>query len=458
MDKISLYSFIDFILAPIYIGILYFLANNYKNKHIGTNPVFKYFMRGFQLKIIGAIGFFSIYVFYYGGGDTTAFFQSSGLLSKLITTHAYQYFSIMFGNISEQNFMAFYEAKLCCPQYYKDFNTFAIVRYISPIVIFSGFSYISSTIIVSFLTYICIWRLFLVFTELYPGMEKKLAIAILYIPTVIFWGSGILKDSVAYAGACLFTYTLFQFFIKKNRKYKYIILMIISSYIMITLKPYIFVALLPGSLIWYFFNRIAGIQSAAVKILLAPAVIGLGLFATSLITSRLQDSLGQYGDMDKALKKAQINKFDLQREEAYGGNSFNIGEFDGSLGSALRLLPAAVVAGLYRPFIFEAGNLVNLLTALENTILLFLTLKVLARAGPFRFFKYVFSEPLILFSFVFCIIFAFAVGLSTSNFGALARYKIPAVPFFWAMLFIIDYKISQEKFKFGLLKKDDTIK
>jgi hypothetical protein len=457
MDKISLYSFIDFILAPLYIGILYFLANNYKNKHIGNNPVFKYFMKGFQLKIIGAIGFFSIYVFYYGGGDTTAFFQSSGLLSKLITSHAYQYFSIMFGNISEQNFMAFYEAKLCCPQYYKDFNTFAIVRYISPIVILSGFSYISSTIIVSYFTYICIWRLFLVFTELYPGMEKKLAIAILYIPSVIFWGSGILKDSVAFAGACLFTYTLYQFFIKKDRKFKYIALMIISSYLMVTLKPYIFVALLPGSFIWVYFQKIAGIQSTAVKIFMAPAVIGIGLLSTSLITSRLESSLGNYGDIDKALQKAQINKFDLQRE-AYGTNSFEIGEFDGSAGSALRLLPAAVIAGLYRPFIFEARNVVNLLTAIENTLLLLLTLKVIARAGPFKFLKYVFSEPLILFSFVFSIIFAFAVGLSTSNFGALARYKIPAVPFFWAMLFIIEHKISQEKLKLGLSKKDDTIK
>jgi len=453
MDKILLYSFLDFVLAPFYIAIIFFFANNYKNKKIATNPIYKYYVRGLQLKIVGAIGFFAIYVFYYGGGDTTAFFQSSGLLTKLFMSHPYQYFSIMFGNLSEQNLTAFFNAGLCCPQYYKDFNTFAIVRYVSPIVAISGFSYISSTIIFSYLTYICIWRLFIVFNELYPNFEKKLAIAILYLPTPIFWGSGILKDSLAFAGACIFTYSIYVFFIKKEKKFKYIFLLIMGSYIMVTLKPYIFVALLPGAAAWIFFNRIAKIQSTAIKLIAAPIIIGIGLLLTSVIMSRLKSSLGAYGDIDTALKKAQVSKFDLQRKE-YGTNSFNIGEFDGSIGSAARLFPAAIVAGLYRPFVFEARNFVNFLTALENLFILLLTLRVMLKIGPFRMIRNIFSEPLILYSFLFSVFFAFAVGLSTSNFGALARYKIPAIPFFVAMLFILEYKKDETKDK--ILLNDDN--
>jgi hypothetical protein len=457
MDKIELYSLLDFILAPFYIAIIFFFANNTKNKNIGDNPVYKYYIRGLQLKMVGAIGFFLVYVFYYGGGDSTAFFQSSSLLSKLITSHTGNYFSILFGNNNEQNFTAFWDANLCCPQYYKDTATFTVVRYISPIVMLSGFSYLASTIIFSYISYLCIWRLFLVFTELYPQNEKRLAIALLFVPSVLFWGSGMLKDSIAYSAAALFTYAIFNFFIKRNRSVKFAAMILISSFFMITVKAYIFVALLPGTATWIFFQRISRIQSTGMKILLAPLILGFGLLITSLVTSRLKDSLGTYGDLDDALKKAQINKDDLSRD-VYGSNSFNIGEFDGSLGSALRLFPAAIVAGLFRPFIFEARNVVNLISALENTLLMLLTFKILLQAGPFRLLKYIFSEPLILFSFIFSIFFAFAVGLSTSNFGALARYKIPAIPFFCAMLFIIEYKIIEAKQLKKQFLEDEPVK
>jgi len=41
---------------------------------------------------------------------------------------------------------------------------------------------------------------------------------------------------------------------------------------------------------------------------------------------------------------------------------------------------------------------------------------------------------------------AFGVGIATANFGALVRYKIPLVPFYFSALFLI-YQISEkEKF------------
>jgi hypothetical protein len=40
---------------------------------------------------------------------------------------------------------------------------------------------------------------------------------------------------------------------------------------------------------------------------------------------------------------------------------------------------------------------------------------------------------------VFSIVFAFAIGISTFNFGSLVRYKIPIYPFFLSMLFVLNY-------------------
>jgi hypothetical protein len=47
------------------------------------------------------------------------------------------------------------------------------------------------------------------------------------------------------------------------------------------------------------------------------------------------------------------------------------------------------------------------------------------------------KDPNIIFCLIFSLIFAFAVGISSYNFGALSRYKIPCLPFYAAFLFIL---------------------
>ncbi len=70
-----------------------------------------------------------------------------------------------------------------------------------------------------------------------------------------------------------------------------------------------------------------------------------------------------------------------------------------------------------------------LLSALESLAMLVLTfIIVFRRAGLLR----TLAKPDIVFCLTFTIIYAFAVGVSTFNFGTLARYKIPLLPFFRA--------------------------
>ena len=51
---------------------------------------------------------------------------------------------------------------------------------------------------------------------------------------------------------------------------------------------------------------------------------------------------------------------------------------------------------------------------------------------------------MILFSLIFSIAFAFAVGVSTYNFGTLVRYKIPLLPFFVVALILIWHHSKKE--------------
>ena len=433
----ALYSSTDFILMPIYLLVFFFIAQNIQRSNIASNPLYKYYVRGLFAKFAGGFIACMIYLFYYGGGDTIGYFVSGKLVAQMGFLNQETFFSVLGGNLSNTNLMRFIENDLCCPDYYRDPQSFTVVRFAAPLIILGGFSYFITTFLFAFLSYGGIWRLFLLFNELYPGMEKKFSWAILFMPSLLFWGSAILKDTITFSAACWVTYCIYQIFIIKNKRLKYTIFLVIASFVIISVKAYIFVALIPGATIWILYDRIKNIKSAFFRVLIAPLIIGIGILGSSFILSSLGSSLGSYGSIDKAIDKAIVSKNDLTRD-AYGQNSFDIGEMDGSIGSIISKFPVALTAGLYRPFLWDVRNPIMLMSALENTILLFLTFRVFFRLGPIRFFRNIFSSPLLIFSFIFVIFFSFSVGLSTANFGALVRYKIPSIPFFMCLLMILD--------------------
>jgi hypothetical protein len=158
------------------------------------------------------------------------------------------------------------------------------------------------------------------------------------------------------------------------------------------------------------------------------------------------------------LEKAAITQQDLSRDY-YGENSFNIGTFEPTISGILEKAPIAINAGLFYPYIWKANNPVMFVAGLENLVLLMLSLYVLLliiiaifKIGPRYMMKKLFDHPLVIFSLSYAIPFAFMVGLTTANFGALVRYKIPLVPFYLASLFIIIHKFNRSDVE----KKEDS--
>jgi hypothetical protein len=108
--------------------------------------------------------------------------------------------------------------------------------------------------------------------------------------------------------------------------------------------------------------------------------------------------------------------------------------------------PVAIFAGLFRPTLLDVRNPLMLISAVENLVLMVFMIYIIFQVGLLSFIRLIVSKPMILFSFVYAIFFSFAVGLTTSNFGSLVRYKIPALPFFAASLYMIRYNRSVERF------------
>lgn len=437
-DQFVKIEWID-ILGTVMVAILLlFSAFLYKNKKSLTDPSYNYYVYGLAAKIFGTLFFCTIYLFYYGYGDTIAYFESTNALANLFYQDPSKYFEVVFSEPSIE-IRSLFSDRTGYPYGYMfyDSHTFMVIKLTSVLTIITGKSYYLTSLLLSYISYFGLWKLFLTFRQYAPAIENKLAWAVLYFPSPLFWGGGVSKDTYTLTATALFVYCAHEIFILKRRKTMTFVLLLVSSWLILSIKPYIFLVLFPGGLLWIFYEKLQRIKSPFVTFFLFPImIIGISLLSYYVLGS-LSGSMSKFS-VDKAFETAAITNHDLKQEH-YGGSSFDIGDFDGTAAGILPLFFPAINAGLFRPYAWEGRSIVLIMAGLENAFLLFFTLYILYKTKITGSLKIISKNPLLLFCITFSILFAFMIGLTTSNFGALVRFKIPIIPFFVSTLFIIDY-------------------
>lgn len=437
----------EFLLIPLYLAVFFVIGTIIKKRHIKKHPEYRYFITGLYLKAFGGLFFAFFYIYYYGSGDTVAYYESALATVNLAEKDIYSAWQILFGERTVQDYFL-YTSDTGYPLefIFHDPKTFMVVRLLVPVLIISFKSYLLATVVISCSTYFALWSLYRMFVRYYPRYWKHLRWGILYMPSTIFWGSGILKDSFTLAAVCFFVVSVETFFIRKRHSFGKLLACLISMYFILAIKPYIFIVLLPGTFLWISYARISRIRSRFIIYIVVPVTIALIFVGSYFLLSALSNELGKFS-IDKAFETAAISQRDLKRQE-YQGNSFDIGEFEGTISGVLSKFPAASIAGLFRPYIWESNNIAMLLSGFENTLLLGLFILVLLKNGPRRMWRIIKSDPVLLYSCFFSVCFAFIIGISTSNFGALVRFKIPLMPFFTSALLVLLMKTYEKKINY----------
>ncbi|MCC6370406.1 MAG: hypothetical protein IT236_05310 [Bacteroidia bacterium] len=419
-----------------------------KNKNIKSKPYYKYFVPAVICKLIGGVSLCFIYTYYYTyGGDVSNYFLTSKTFVIVLFEGDFSTFWDMINFRSQDIFLTGYdryegaELDFSPTDYYALFTVVLTI----PFCILGFKSFLATTLLLAYFSFSGLWRLYEVFVDVFPDLKKEFALAIFFIPSVFFWGSGLLKDTYTLSALGFFTHGVYRYFIIKERRYKHLVVLIASASVMILIKPYIFFAILPGSLVWVFFYRIQKIKNPVLRVMILPIMLsmlaGLIIFSMSL----LADYLGEYS-LDKVLNKAVKTQQDLIRGEQYGNNNFDIGKFDPTIAGISSKIPVAINLALFRPYIWDANNPVMILSGLENLFMLGFSLYILFKVKITVLLKSLFSNPLLIFSFLFALFFAFSVGFTTANYGALVRLKIPCIPFYTCSLFII-YYLNRASFK-----------
>ncbi|MDD2635204.1 MAG: hypothetical protein PHW82_06855 [Bacteroidales bacterium] len=430
-------SIFDIIFIIVILLGAYLYGKSFANRRAKAEPFYKYLPNVLLVKVLAGITFAVITMSFYPG-DTFEYFKYINRLNRMLFDNSSHYFDIMI-NGNQKEYWSYFNQATGYPAWYmwRDPNAIIVSRLLAPFMILTYKSFILSTVITAMIGFSGLWKLYIVFCRIYPGMEKKFAIAILYFPSILFWSSGILKDTLTISALGWFVYSFYNFAILHKFKLKYLLAIVLASFLIINIKSYIFIALIPGILIWLLFNQLRKIKSGFIKFIVAPLLV-VGFFGVfSIVMSSVAGSMGNYGDVDKSLQQAQVIQEDLQRSEQYGENYYDIGKFEATPMGVLRKAPIAIISGIFRPFIWEAKTPFVLLAALESLFLMSMIIYCIFKTGFIQFGRNILKDPMLIFAFSFVIIFSFGVGLATANFGALVRYKIPMLPFFVAGLFVL---------------------
>ena len=432
---------------PIYLVIILLVCSKIKSKNIAQFSEYKYFTKGIIFKLLGVSAFMSIYLFYYGGGDTVNYFLGSKAIGNLIFEDFEKGIAVLFNTTSPYNHISSFNSTTGLPAHYmwRDESTFSVSRYSALLYLLGLRSFIITSFLVCCFSYIGLWKFYRLLNILYPGYEKGLAYIILFLPSIAFWGSGIMKDSYTVSSACWITYNFYMVLILRKKVLTNSIFLLINLFIIVNIKPYVILSLLPGVILWLNSAYLKKIKNALLKILILPLISIVILIIGFYVFQNLSSLMGVYGEVDSAIEQAQVIRTDLLRSDQYGSNNYDIGKFDGTLISLVSVAPNAIFTALFRPFLWEIGSPTMVFSAIENFILIVFTLFTLLKVSPIGVIRTLIKEPFLLYCLIFSLLFAFGVGIAGTNFGAMVRYKTPLMPFFFSMIYLVS-KLNKSKF------------
>ena len=429
----------DIIAAIILVVIIILVANFYKNSKIDEHPEYKYFTWGVITKIIGAVALAFVYVFYYGGGDTQNYFIGAKTLSDSFFTEPSSYFRLLIlDNYEIPPDLIHITHKI---SYARAPEEWFMIRITSIINLLSFNRYLISSIFISLIAFYGGWKMFKSFLYFFPKYSKATFISIFLLPSVIFWSSGILKDTITFAFLGIFFYHFIKVFFNNKLSIISLLLLIISSFIIFKLKAYIILGFIPALFVALYINYKDRITNKILKNILAPILlISLATTGYYLLSNMIESS-----------NKYKVETLESRVEGFHswhttqGGSSYNLGEVEYTTIGIISKIPAALNVTFFRPYLWEIRNITSLMGAIESFALSILFLIVLWQ-NRLKLISISFKNSFLALAFVYSIVFGFAIGFTSYNFGALARYKVPVMPFF-VFLLLYFYYSNKSKFK-----------
>lgn len=399
--------------------LLFFISYRYWKAQKESTVILFYWPALFA-RVLAGIGLGLIYLYYYKiPADTFLFFEDSRKLTELARTDFLSYMHFLFVDD---------EAHPLWEQIvYNQSRALFMVKVTSIAGIITLDNYWIIAIYFSLFSFMGAWRLTDIIAEAFPLARTAAVTAFLFFPSVVFWSSGLIKESIAMGALLFLSASVVRIWLGKKLPWWEWAVVIVSAWLEWRLKYYYLAVFLPIVLAALLTRRLSTawqVKRTIVKAMIWSATIVIPIVVISSTRPNFYPT--------RILEVIVSNNHEFQAisdpEDVIQYHSL-----EPTIGSVVRNVPRAVVSGIFRPFPWEAHTIFQWLIAIENLLLLLLVI-----TSSDNFMKLPRSnDRLLLFSTLFYVVaLGTFLALSTPNFGTLSRYRISFLPFFLLLITI----------------------
>ena len=431
-------SIIEIIITFFFL-LFIFAAVSLKKSKIASNDFKGVFYLSLSYRLFFSLLFGVFYSFLVEGGDTIGYWEGANTLNNLFFDSPMNFIDCLTSDSSPTNMSKHFNANTGFPPgwLYREQQGWMICKIFSILSIITFKSYFAMSLIIAYLTFMGSWRLMELIYKFKTHDKGNLLFALMFIPSVCFWCSGISKDAIIYVCSLYILINFFKIISENKVSIKGILVILILSYFIFQTRSFVLFSML-ASLFMAFGARLTKRfeTSPFLKFGLRISYFVVGFFGISLF----------FGSQTVAdiIAEAGIIQQDFATNLAYTGGKYDVISTDLSPLGMLKSFPRGLLIGIYRPFITESLSFSYIWNGLESILLIFLTgrfflsFKVLKKMNKIR------KNEFLMFALIFVLIIGFMAGFTSVIFGVLVRIRAIILPFVYLILTIRGKKETTE--------------
>jgi len=373
------------------------------------------------LKVLAGTSLWALYTFVYvdrPNADIYRYFDDSAVMYGALAHSPGDYVRMLtgIGNDSPHfdtqyyrvmnNWYRQYESNM-----YNDAHT--IIRFNALVRLFSFGSIHVHTVFAAFLAFIGSLGLVKAMAGLMPKLVRPLYLAVFMVPSVLFWSSGVIKETFLLFALGLLIWLVFGALDGRLRGLVLLFIVPLAT-LLFFLKFYVLLAMVPALLAYGWCRYRPG----------RPWIPFLVVHLVFLVAGANSEKLIPGFDILNTLAWKQKDFIGL-------ATSVNSGSFtptpylEPTLASFAAQAPHALYTTFLGPLMAWKNGAMGLVSALETLGLLVVIALLLLHRKPWKQV----DQAFLLYCLSFCLLLALVIGWTTPVLGAVVRYRVPLLPF-----------------------------
>lgn len=381
-------------------------------------------------KLLFSLVYVLFFIIVYEGGDTVAYYEGTSVMNNLLFEDPALYFEQLFTTPTNNSMSLYFDVRTGYPPgwIYREPESFFVCKITSLLSFVTFKSFIGTTLLLSYFVASISYKLYILVRNMNIVSEQYLVIGFLFIPSVNFWCTGISKDTFVYIGVLLMVYNGFKIISKDAQQRTQAILMfVVMAWMVYHIRSVVLYITIISLLLAYSTALAKRISSGGQAVIFVRLTVIVGSFI--VLTQALgSGSEAEFLEQNSIFQEAAITQRDFATNVTYGTNRYSLGEIQYTPFGLIQASPFAIVAGIFRPFIWEALSPSLIFNGLESMLFVYL-LFVFFSKGRMSKFRMIQSHEFLLFCISFVLIMGFVTGLTSGLFGVLVRLRAPLLPF-----------------------------